>query len=45
MDAASDTERDMDPENRPILYGVADYAQIRWKNAFHGGDSVLHEEV
>ena len=34
MDAASDPERDMDKETRPILYGVADYAEIRKANAW-----------
>ncbi len=34
MDAASDPERDMDTETRPILYGVADYAEIRKANAW-----------
>ena len=33
MDVISDTERDMDTELRPILYGVADYAEIRKANA------------
>ena len=40
-------------ETRPILYGVADYAEIRRANAwfvggvlvFHGADCVLSEEV
>ena len=34
MNAASDMERDMDTETRPILYGVADYAELRKANAW-----------
>ncbi len=34
MGGTSDTERDVDTETRPILYGVADYAEIRKANAW-----------
>ena len=34
MDVINDTERDMDTDARPILYGVADYAEIRKANAW-----------
>ncbi len=34
VEAASDSGRDMDTEASPILYGVADYAEIREANAW-----------